>query len=91
MKVFLVFLVLVALGSSAPQPRKLFHEHVDDFIEIIIREVQSELDELVAQYSESEEFQKTLQYVTTSDFKQLIYEMEALPEFKAVSIFFTQK
>lgn len=86
MKAALVFLTLVALGSSAPQPRKLFHEHFDDFIEIIQNEVISELNELVAQYSESEEFQKTVQYVMTSDFKELIYEMEALPEFKAVSI-----
>lgn len=88
MKAALVFLGLIALGFSAPQPRKLFHEHFDDFMEIIVNEAGQQINELQDQYINMEEFQNTIDYITNADFAQLIFEMESLPEFKAVSILF---
>lgn len=88
MKVALFFLGLVALGSSAPQPRKDFHEHFDDFLAIITNEIGEQLEGLAAQYIENEGFVQATEYLISTDFKNLIYEMEELPEFKAVSIFY---
>ncbi|XP_050551614.1 uncharacterized protein LOC126910976 [Spodoptera frugiperda] len=83
MKKVLVFLAVVALVSSAPQPRKLFHEHVEDFIDII-DESSEELARLMEIYSEFDEFWKSIDYMKTNNFKEIIYEMESLPEFVAV-------
>jgi hypothetical protein len=82
----LIFVALFSVALAAPQPRKLFHEHYDDFIGLIEKEVGSELEALASQYLEFEEFITALTYMGTPAFKDLIYEMEDLPEFKAVSI-----
>ncbi|XP_072929503.1 protein G12-like [Epargyreus clarus] len=84
MKVAVVLLAVLALGFSAPQPRKLFHEHFDDFMNIIFEEAGDDLDHLFEHYIEFEEFRASLDYVQTTNFKELVYEMESLPEFKAV-------
>ncbi|CAG9565377.1 unnamed protein product [Danaus chrysippus] len=84
MKITITLLALVALAYSAPQPRKLFHEHYEDFIYLIMEEAGEDIQELAAQYVQFEEFRVSLNYMQTSDFKNLVYEMEDLPEFKAV-------
>ncbi|XP_064073991.1 uncharacterized protein LOC113396058 [Vanessa tameamea] len=84
MKFSLTFLTLVALSYSAPQPRKLFHEHFEDFKEVISKEVDHELKYLVEHYLEFEEFRASLDYIGSDDFKKLIFKMEELPEFEAV-------
>ncbi|MBN4841774.1 hypothetical protein, partial [Citrobacter braakii] len=84
MKQAFVLFALVGLAFSAPQQRKLFHEHFDDFMYIIIEEVGGEIDHLMGHYLEYEEFSSALQYLQTNNFKELVYEMEALPEFIAV-------
>ncbi|XP_032521280.1 uncharacterized protein LOC116773029 [Danaus plexippus] len=84
MKITVTLLALVALAYSAPQPRKLFHEHYEDFIDIIMEEAGKDLQELAAEYVQFEEFRVSLNYMQTSEFKNLVYEMEDLPEFKAV-------
>ncbi|XP_028176213.1 uncharacterized protein LOC114364307 [Ostrinia furnacalis] len=80
----LVTLITVALGAPGPQPRKQFHEHYEDFIELIEEESISDLMHIVGHYLEFEEFMNTLDYMQTGSFKELVYEMESLPEFKAV-------
>ncbi|XP_052756474.1 uncharacterized protein LOC113521001 [Galleria mellonella] len=90
MKAFIVLLALVSLGCSAPQQRKVFHEHVEDFLILIGDRVGQELTELAYQYSEFDEFQASLDYLASTDFKNLVFEMEALPEFKAVIDFLEQ-
>ncbi|XP_047537166.1 uncharacterized protein LOC125071120 [Vanessa atalanta] len=84
MKFALTFLTLVALSYSAPQPRKLFHEHFEDFKEVISKEVGHELKYLADHYLEFEEFRASLDYIGSDDFKKLIFKMEEIPEFKAV-------
>lgn len=85
MKVAIVLLSAVALSLSAPQPRKIFHEHAEDFLELINDEAGHEMMHLVEHYIEFEEFTKSLDYMATPNFRSLVYEMESLPEFKAVS------
>ncbi|KAJ8723988.1 hypothetical protein PYW07_007968 [Mythimna separata] len=84
MKQALVVLALVVLALSVPQPRKLFHEHVEDFLDVIIQEVDEEMAELMEQYIEYDEYLQAVEYMRTNNFKDLVYEMEALPEFQAV-------
>ncbi|XP_049877488.1 uncharacterized protein LOC126374808 [Pectinophora gossypiella] len=84
MKTALVVLALVAVGYAAPQPRKLFHEHLEDFLDVVREEAGAELEHIFEHYLEFEEFVATLDYLATADYKELIYEMESLPEFKAV-------
>ncbi|CAH0690107.1 unnamed protein product [Spodoptera exigua] len=84
MKKALVLFALVAFVSSAPQPRKLFHEHVEDFVDIIMQESSEEVSRLMEVYSEFDEFWKAIDYMKTNNFKEIIYEMESLPEFVAV-------
>ncbi|CAH2094642.1 unnamed protein product [Euphydryas editha] len=84
MKVAVIILALVALGYTAPQPRVLFHEHFMDFINVIVEENDEKMDELVEQYMQFEEFQVSIDYLGTPNFRNLVHEMEDLPEFKAV-------
>ncbi|XP_013183065.2 uncharacterized protein LOC106129135 [Amyelois transitella] len=84
MKFAIVLLGLVSLAFSAPQPRKVFHENVEDFLNLINDVAGEELFELMEHYAEFEEFWVSINYLTTADFKNLVYEMESLPEFKAV-------
>ncbi|KAL0819733.1 hypothetical protein ABMA28_007782 [Loxostege sticticalis] len=81
---FLVLLALVAVAFAAPQPKKIFHENFDDFMELIGQEAGDELEDIIDRYFEFEEFRKTIDYIKTANFKDLVYEMESLPEFKAV-------
>ncbi|XP_037876368.2 uncharacterized protein LOC101743760 [Bombyx mori] len=84
MKVAIVFMGLIALGFSVPRPKKSFVENFGDFLDIIKDEAGNDIDNLFEQYIEFEEFRRSLDYLTTKDFRDLIYEMEDLPEFKAV-------
>ncbi|CAG4986660.1 unnamed protein product [Colias eurytheme] len=84
MKVALFLLALVTLGLAAPQARKSFHEHFDDFMDLILEESGDEIKHLMEHYLEFDEFRASLDYASTKDFNQLIHEMEDLPEFKAV-------
>ncbi|XP_059053322.1 uncharacterized protein LOC131847704 [Achroia grisella] len=84
MKACFVLLALVAVACSAPQQRKLFHEHFEDFLIVIGESAGQELTELAEKYFEFEEFRATIDYIASTDFKNLVYEMESLPEFKAV-------
>ncbi|KAM3962489.1 uncharacterized protein ACR2FA_003393 [Aphomia sociella] len=84
MKAVLILLALVSLGCAAPQQRKVFHENVEDFLSIIQENIGQELLELMFQYHEFEEFQVSVTFMRTANFKALINEMESLPEFKAV-------
>ncbi|KAH9636628.1 hypothetical protein HF086_003446 [Spodoptera exigua] len=90
MKQALVVLALVALAFSAPQSRKLFHEHVEDFLDIIMEEAGHEIEHLNEHYLEYDEFWAALDYIRTNNFKDLVYEMESLPEFVAVIEFLEQ-
>ncbi|KAJ8713956.1 hypothetical protein PYW08_007576 [Mythimna loreyi] len=84
MKQALVVLALVGLAFCAPQPRKLFHEHVEDFLDVIIDEIDEQMEELFEQYMQYDEFVQALDYMLTNNFKDLVFEMESLPEFVAV-------
>lgn len=86
MKAQFIFLALGIWTSSAPQPRKLFHEHFEDFAYLIMEEVGDEINEMALQYFAFEEFQASINYIVTRNFRDLIYEMEDLPVFKAVGI-----
>ncbi|CAH0594177.1 unnamed protein product [Chrysodeixis includens] len=83
MKAILV-LALVATAFSAPQPRKDFHEHVEEFLDIIMEDAGHELQHLLEHYEEYEEFWAAVNYMRTNNFKDIVYEMESLPEFVAV-------
>ncbi|KAL0869206.1 hypothetical protein ABMA27_007483 [Loxostege sticticalis] len=81
---FLVLFALVAVAFAAPQPKKVFHENFEDFVDLIEEVSGHDLEHLVEHYLEFEEFQQTLGYLGTANFRELVYEMENLPEFKAV-------
>lgn len=87
MKGAFFLLGLVALSSAAPQPRKVFHEHFEDFITLIIEEVGDDLDALGQQYVNFDDFLNAFEYLSTQNFRNLVYEMESLPEFTAVTDF----
>ncbi|KAI5643166.1 insect allergen related repeat, nitrile-specifier detoxification domain-containing protein [Phthorimaea operculella] len=80
----LVLSVLIAFAAAAPQPRKLFHEHFEDFMDLIEREAAHDVEHILEHYLEFEEFRDALDYMASKDFRGIIYEMESLPEFKAV-------
>ncbi|XP_038206882.1 uncharacterized protein LOC119828713 [Zerene cesonia] len=84
MKTALVFLTVLALGLAIPQPRKVFHEHFEDFLKVIDEEAGHDIEHLMEHYQEFEEFNAALDYIRTKDFYNLVHEMEDLPEFKAV-------
>ncbi|KAJ8723989.1 hypothetical protein PYW07_007969 [Mythimna separata] len=84
MKQALVVLALVGLAFSAPQARKPFHEHVEDFLDVIDQEAGHDIEHLMEHYLEFEEFWQALDYMKTNNFKDIVYEMESLPEFVAV-------
>jgi hypothetical protein len=84
----LLLFALFSVALAAPQPRKLFHEHYDDFAALVRKEVGPQRQALSSQYMEFEEFKTAMDYMSTPAFKNLIFEMEDLPEFKAVSIFY---
>ncbi|GBP54336.1 hypothetical protein EVAR_38570_1 [Eumeta japonica] len=84
MKTALVFFALAAFGYGSPTPRKLFHEHFDDFMAIIIEEVGDEVQHITEHYMEFDDFLVSLDYLQTQNFKDLVNEMEHLPEFIAV-------
>lgn len=85
MKVALVVFSLIGLGFAAPQPKKLFHEHFDEFMNIIVEDAGGELDHILSHYLEYDEFLASLDYMKTNNFRNLVDEMEHLPEFQAVS------
>lgn len=91
MKVAITFLALVALGYAAPQPRKLFHEHYEDFADLVMEEAGHDINHILEHYLEFEEFLATLEYLGTANFRDLVFEMEDLPEFKAVSKMYISK
>ncbi|XP_041969246.1 uncharacterized protein LOC121726083 [Aricia agestis] len=84
MKVAFALLALVSLSCAAPQARKSFHEHYEDFIGLIMEEARDDIKHITGHYLEFEEFLAGLDYLGSKDFKELVYEMEDLPEFKAV-------
>lgn len=85
MKFAVVLFALVAVAVSAPQPKKIFHENFEDFLDLIQDEIGDEMDELLEEYIQYDEFLATLNYFRDPNFRNLVYEMEDLPEFKAVS------
>ncbi|KPI92374.1 hypothetical protein RR46_13595 [Papilio xuthus] len=87
MKVAIVLFSVLALSLSAPQPRKIFHENAEDFLDLIYEEAGHEMMHLVEHYIKFEEFTKSLDYMATPNFRNLVYEMESLPEFKAFEEF----
>ncbi|XP_061721424.1 uncharacterized protein LOC133528178 [Cydia pomonella] len=84
MKVAACLLALVALAASAPQPRKDFHEHFRDFLDLIIQEAGEQMEELSATYEQFDDFNAAMNYVQSAGFKEIVAEMESLPEFQAV-------
>lgn len=60
MKVQFIVLALGILNSSAPQPRTLFHEHFEDFGNLIMEEVGDEINQMALQYLALEEFQASI-------------------------------
>ncbi|CAH2244276.1 jg7743, partial [Pararge aegeria aegeria] len=84
MKVFVTLLAVLALGYSAPQTRHQFHDHYEEFLNIIADEAREDLDELTATYMQFEEFQAGIEYLMSPRFRNLVYEMEDLPEFKSM-------
>lgn len=85
MKTTIAFVALLALSYAAPQPRKLFHEHYEDFMKLISDEASHDLEHILEHYLEFEEFQASLDYLVTANFRNLVHEIEDLPDFKAVS------
>lgn len=85
MRVALVVFALIGLGCSAPQPKKLFHEHFNEFLEIIMEEAGHEIDHILFHYLEFDEFVASMDYLKTNSFRDLVNEMENLSEFQAVS------
>ncbi|CAH0400441.1 unnamed protein product [Chilo suppressalis] len=84
MKFLVVLFALASVAFSAPQPRKIFHENYEDFMDVISKISGDEIAHIMSHYNEYEEFQTTLTYLSTADFKNLVYEMESLPEFRDV-------
>ncbi|XP_047994797.1 uncharacterized protein LOC125232977 [Leguminivora glycinivorella] len=84
MKVAVCLFALVALVASAPQPRKDFHEHFQDFLDLIMQETGDQIEELMTAYREFDDFNNALSYMQTAGFKDIVQEMESLPEFQAV-------
>ncbi|CAB3246026.1 unnamed protein product [Arctia plantaginis] len=84
MKQAVIVLAVLGIAFSAPQPRKQFSEHVSEFLNIIEEEAGDEIYNLMQQYLEFEEFRTALAYTRSTNFRDLIYEMEDLPEFNAV-------
>ncbi|KAG6452456.1 uncharacterized protein LOC115445016 [Manduca sexta] len=84
MKVALVVLALISLGCAAPQPRKVFHEHFEDFVDVIVEEVGDELMHLTGHYLEYDDFWVAFNYLKSESFRNLVDEFESLPEFAAV-------
>ncbi|KOB77590.1 Single domain major allergen 1 protein [Operophtera brumata] len=74
MKVAIVVLALIGLGLSAPQPRKLFHEHFEDFMATILDEAGHDMEHLLEHYIEYDEFQTAIDYIRTNNFKDLVVE-----------------
>ncbi|CAH2045576.1 unnamed protein product, partial [Iphiclides podalirius] len=89
MKVTIVFLSTLALIFSAPQPRKNFHRHADDFLDLILDESFDEIFCIMDRYLEYEEFTRNLDYLAWN-FRHLVYEIKLLPEFKAMTDFLKQ-
>lgn len=89
MKQAFIVLAILGIAFAAPQPRRQFSEHVAEFLDLIGEEAGEEINELMEHYLEFEEFRTALVYTQTTNFKDLIYEMEALPEFNAVSFLIT--
>ncbi|RVE55341.1 hypothetical protein evm_000239 [Chilo suppressalis] len=84
MKSLVVLFALASIALSAPQPKKVFHENYKDFIDLIEELSGDEIAHLMSHYIVHEEFIATVAYLNTADFKNLIYEMESLPEFSDV-------
>ncbi|XP_034833827.1 uncharacterized protein [Maniola hyperantus] len=84
MKIFVTFLALVALGCSAPQPRHEFHEHYEEFLDLIIQGAEEEFAQLMDEYAQFDEFKAGVEYLMSPRFRNLVYEMEEIPEFKAM-------
>ncbi|XP_063538978.1 uncharacterized protein LOC134748196 [Cydia strobilella] len=84
MKVAACLLALVALAASAPQPRKDFHDHFQDFLDLIFQEAGEQLGELSTTYQQFDEFNAAMNYMQTAGFKEIVVEMESLPEFQAM-------
>ncbi|KAJ2953235.1 hypothetical protein O0L34_g816 [Tuta absoluta] len=80
----LILSVLIALAAAAPQPRKLFHEHFEDFLDLIEEEATDGIQHIFEHYLEFEEFTNNLDFMASKDLREIIYEMESLPEFQAV-------
>jgi hypothetical protein len=84
----LILFALFSIALAIPQPRKLFHEHFEDFMDMIQEEVGPEIDYISSTYVDSADFMGAINYMFTPKFKDLIYEMEEIPEFLAVSLHF---
>ncbi|CAG9789234.1 unnamed protein product [Diatraea saccharalis] len=84
MKFLVVVLALTSVVLTAPQPKKIFHENYEDFLDLIEERVGDQISVLMTQYIQNQEFVDTLTYLSSVDFKNLVYEMEDLPEFRAV-------
>ncbi|CAG9134052.1 unnamed protein product [Plutella xylostella] len=84
MKVAIVVLASIALCLGAPQPRHAFHEHFEDFMVLIREEAGHDLDHIMGHYLEFDDFIRGIEYMRSEGFKNLLAELESLPEFQAL-------
>lgn len=77
-------ILLVSLSFSAPH-KKNFNEHFEDFLGHILAETGDEFENILANYSEKEEFWAALTYFSTTEFRNIFHEFVSLQEFRAVS------
>lgn len=86
--VTLVFLLAVSLGSAYEVRNRIpvstygLKEDIDDFIALIPRE--KILNIIISYLAVDPEVQETLHYILSDDFKNLILDLEAIPEYKQV-------
>lgn len=85
MKVTVLVLCLITLGKSAVVVNGPFSKHIEDFIGVILAESGLEMERLLSQHAENKEFAMATMYFKTTDFREIIYQIESLPEFRTVS------
>ncbi|KAI5636396.1 insect allergen related repeat, nitrile-specifier detoxification domain-containing protein [Phthorimaea operculella] len=85
LKHFTVLFAIVTISYGAPHKKKKFHEHLEDFVGLILAESGLQIELLLKQYGESKEFGIAATYLRTTHFRDVLKEVESLPEFKAMT------
>lgn len=77
----IIVLLISAVSTAQPVPYGL-HEDLQDFVNLLPK---SDILNIVLEYmSEDEEVQDAFNYIMSDDFKQLVLDIEAIPEYRKV-------